>query len=447
MRKIFSLIALLCVAFSTHAVTDAEMEQARTITARLYLRWANDGSGYLDEVSATTMTSLEKTLKPKELENLKSFKAVNVPKDYASWDKERLVEYWSKTFFASPGLLEKGRAAKGQVKAKIQKMTVSAPAAAAAAPAVSAAKPAETPAAEAAPVSGGGIPDLDSMAAAMDMIDSTALAEAEAEESVVTEGEKKSGSTVWIYIVALCLLVGVVIWLVIFASKTMNSNSDDYPEVKGKEKESADDEVEIPAVATTGADDRLREKFADSLARKNEELRSLNRELLDLREECLRLGEENGRLTLENNRLKHDVEKLRIEARAAENERAAAAAIAEEVPAAAPRRRAAATREIYLGRVNSKGLFVRADREFTPGKSVYRLTTKDGFTGSFRVVTDEEMMDTMLDNPLEWLSGGCVAKDIEDTDGMMEIETESAGTAIFEEGCWRVLRKAKISYR
>lgn len=480
-RNLLVSLSLLLATIPAYAVTREEMEQARTIAAQQYLRWANDGSGYLDEVSVSTMSDLEKVLKAKEKENLKSFKAVSTPSDYASWDKNKLVEYWSVTFFNSPGLIDKGRAAKGRVKSKISRLRIADPA-----PEAPAEKPAvaETPdkpvsqvseeSAVAASPADASAPEgaqnqelgQDLAAAEAALAQDSALAENMAAD---TDTSKSGGSSVWVYVLALCVLVGIVVWLVIFASKTMRGNNEDYTEVeearekkrrKAVEKE-YEHEPEPEPVSTPGTlgiasdsmdDIRLREKYAESLARKNEEIRLLNREILDLREESLRLGEENGHLKAEIATLKSSLEASRQEmtVHGQRPERKPAEEIAgrvDEAEDAPRRRRPAGNREIFLGKVNSKGLFIRADRTLTPGKSIYRLTTSDGFTGSFRVVTDEEIMDMALDNPLDYLSGGCVAKDIEDTDGMMEIMTESAGTAIFEDGCWRVLRKAKISYR
>lgn len=476
-RLIWVILAAL-LPLAGYAVTKEEMEQARTVTAQLYLRWANNGSGYLDELKPATMSQLEKSLKATEKENLKAFKAVGVPSGYEQWDKAAAVKYWSETFFRSPGLSDKGRAAAGRVKSRLQKMEFSAPSkkeepkkddkadkATADAEKADAVAKAASAAAEAA---------ADSSVA---QLEESVISEAVAADSVIVdeavEKRKSSSSSVWIYVVALCVLIGVVVWLVIFASKTMK-NTEDYQDMekksrrdrkRGAEEEEADEPAPVTRVSAAAAvaavpdpeadaasleaasvsDSRLREKYAESLARKNEEIRKLNRQIIDLREECFRLGEENGRLTSELETSRRRISGLEANAAAA-----AAAAAVTPAPAAEEtlrRRRPSGAREIFLGRVNSKGLFVRADREFTPGKSVYRLTTTDGFTGSYRVVEDDAMADKMLDNPDEWLAGGCVAKDIENTDGMMEVITESAGTAVFEEGCWRVLRKAKISYR
>ena len=101
---------------------------------------------------------------------------------------------------------------------------------------------------------------------------------------------------------------------------------------------------------------------------------------------------------------------------------------------------------IYLGRANSRGFFVRADRRVSSGNTVYRLDTDDGHVGTFRVVDMPEVVDRVLSNPEEYLSGGCQGEELSDTFGVKHIVTESAGTAIFEDGYWKVLRKSKIRY-
>ena len=128
-KRIIASVVLAVFAIPLFAVTDKEMEEARTITAQAYLRYANDGSGYLDDFKATTMSQLESKLKAKEKENIKAFKSVKVPSDYASWDKAKLVEFWGVTFFTSPNLAEKGKVARSRVKQRINAMTVAAPAA------------------------------------------------------------------------------------------------------------------------------------------------------------------------------------------------------------------------------------------------------------------------------------------------------------------------------
>ena len=124
LRNTLTAIALMAIGLPIQAVTDKEMEQAKTIAAQAYLRYANDGSGYLDDFKATSMSELEGKLKAKEKENIKAFKSVKIPSDYASWDKAKLIEFWSVTFFTSPNLAEKGKIAKSRVKSRISAMTI-----------------------------------------------------------------------------------------------------------------------------------------------------------------------------------------------------------------------------------------------------------------------------------------------------------------------------------
>lgn len=442
-RLIFTLALIFISAghFRINAVTAKEMEQARATTALWYLRYANNGSDYLEKLSPASLADLENSLKSKEKENIKAFKAVKTPSDYASWDKEKLVEYWSVTFFKSPGLDEKGVIARNRVKSKLQTMSVAAPAPdepkevssqkgeETSTPAESLDQPVKS---QAEVPSGNQI--VDSAEAMLDsaMASTPQLSAAESQN-------KESSSSTWIYIVALILLVGVVVWLVIFASKTMQGDR-------------------------AASEERNPEPVKSS---KDEDVKVLQREIKDLREECLRLGEENGRLTADLSQAKREVEALRGRLRAA----SAVAASASRRRENGEDRGSGSTRdyenndrsssrvnstsrsgaqeeekEIYLGRVNAKGLFVRADRRPVEGKSIYVLTTRDGYTGSFRILQKEYAIDLGLENPEYYLSGGCLAPDILDTENAEIIRTVASGTAIFEDGCWRVLRKAKISY-
>lgn len=61
--------------------------------------------------------------------------------------------------------------------------------------------------------------------------------------------------------------------------------------------------------------------------------------------------------------------------------------------------------ELYLGRVNGRGLFVRADRRPNPGHTIYKLETRDGLVGTFHVLDMPEVADMALNNPVEYLSG------------------------------------------
>lgn len=408
------LMALFLTLAPAKAVTDKEMEQARTITAQAYLRYANNGSGYLDDLSPKTMAELEQSLKAKEKENLRSFKAVSVPKDYASWDKEKLTQFWGTTFFASPGLIEEGRAARTRVRARIGKMTVAAPAAEAPAAQESAPAPAETPSASAEAQSAQQ-PEAAQASVPEDVLLQEAAADTGmdmAEPDTETVVRKKSSST-WIYIAILCVLVGVVIWLVVYAGNAMKSHNSSV-----RAASASDDSDEA-------ASEEMRRRFAETLSAKNEELK-------EAQAEAERLRKENAR--------------LRGELETARREAAASAAVATAQSAEAPRAPRAARQErtIWLGRVNKNGIFVRADRAYNPGNSFYKLTTTDGVSGSFSVVTDPTACELALLSPDDILLNACAGRNLTQTRGMKEIVTEMPGTAVFEGGCWRVGRKARI---
>lgn len=469
-----------CAASNLYAVSDSEMEQARVIAAQWYLRWTNNGSDYLESLHPKTMGELEGKLKAKEKENIKAFKSVAVPKDYANWDKAKLTEYWGTTFFKSSGLKEEGRGARLKVRKLVGQMSVADK---------SAEKPAEKPTEEAPQLPSAGAPvdtaapvmaDANPLPTAEEVIEEQAAVDSTLGDTEEVEPEVKknnSSASTWMYVIALILLIGVVIWLVVFASKTMQGG-------EKKEKEEEEDEAPLapkapkravkaapveaqysaPEVDSDYADDAptekaersLREKFARTLASKDEEIRVLHREIHDLRDECMKMGEENGRLKSDLTVTQRELEALRGRLRAADAVASAASSapekperLVDEVRPAARRNEKdapAEERTIYLGRVNSKGIFVRADRKPVEGKSMFMLTTSDGFTGTFRVLQFAPTIDMALENPEYYLAGGCVAPDITDTEEADGIRTVSAGTAIFEEGCWRLLRKAKIAY-
>lgn len=417
-KKIIAILMLVACVLPAAAVTEKEMEEAKAITAQAYLRYANDGSGYLDDFRATSMSELESKLKTKEVENLKAFKTVKVPGDYASWTKDKLVEFWSVTFFASPNLAEKGKGARTRVKQRISAMNVGAPA------------PAEAPKPEAAAT-----PTADEVTAALAAEDAAAAAADNAPEknpeeiheeiladqqAIAEDAEqheyKSEDSGTWIYVLVLVVLIGVVIWLVVFAANMMKRQSDQIP---------SDEKVAGGDGSARKENENLRKQYA-SVSKGLEEYKTAFEES----------QAENKRLRDENKRLREEIAGLK--AAAAERPRAAAARQPQESPAR--------SNVMYLGRVNNRGLFVRADRKYTPGSSFYRLESRDGLVGTFHLVDAPEVTERALANPVEYLSGGCTAIDIEDTADAQIIVTENAGTALFEDGAWKVLRKSRIRF-
>ena len=490
MKRIFHIITISIVMLMTHfsanAVTDKEMEQARTIATKAYLRYANDGSGYLDQIQAKTMAELEKNLKPKEKENLKAFKAIPVPSDYKSWDKQKLVEYWGVKAFTTPGLVEKGRIGRNRAKKNISAMTVTPPSNetekkataaeqtkpkeeksstatsdAAKADAAKAANQQSPSNAQAAPN------DYLANNAAADSTAVNAIVQAEAAADALAELDdepqlNKADNHTWVYILILCILVAVVCALVVFASNVMKKN-EDAARASKPEKQSVADSANANA---------LREKFAATLNSKNEEIKTLSKKIEALNSQNATLKTNLEGLTAEiaslrtrlndANRKIADMQNaaanLAASMQAGEPMRATAEAAAPVQPAqpqaapqtatlpASPKAATAPLRTIYLGRANAKGIFVRADRNLNLGNSIYRLDTTDGYAGSFRVANDPTVWEMALLTPRESLLGACVIAEPEETAGMTKIVNDTAGTAVFEGGCWRVIRKAKVHY-
>ncbi|MDE5876173.1 MAG: hypothetical protein K2H47_01500 [Muribaculaceae bacterium] len=510
-RYISMLLLVVTCVLSGHAVTDREMEEAKAITAKLYLRYANNGSDYLDKVNAVTMADLEKRLKPKEKENIKSFKAVSVPGDYAGWDKDQLVRYWSETFFASPGLIAKGKVAKSSVRKRLSSMNVTAPSVASsstptpaptpAAPAASKptdTKPADTKPANTKPATSPAPATVTPADISADSAAARAIAEAEAEllnlDNIVNDepaGSKKQNSYTWVYILILCGLVAVVVGLVVFASrvlKSQNSNNDDddlYDKPIDKPQPQ-----HIPTVGSASL-------VAPELTEWRDRARQAENERDVMSEQCNEQRKRIAALTARINQLEQELATDRsskasvqtssaapqaTERQAASESKRQAAADSKRQPSSTESKRQAnsetkrqaastdskrqmpepesivnpdaasapqprPTAVIYLGRVNNKGIFVRADRNLKPEASVYRLETNDGYAGTFRVANNTEVWERALANPDHVLSGGCVCTDITATSGKKRILTESSGTAVFEGGCWKVVRKAKIGYQ
>lgn len=456
MKRIAYLFFLfLILPLSASAVTDQEMEQARTIATQAYLRYANDGSGYLDQLKPKTMAELEKNLKQKEKENIKAFKAIPVPSDFASWDKQKLVEYWGGTAFSTKGLIEKGRLGRNRAKKNINAMNVTDPQQSITSETKDSGK--EIKATDATSAK-----DTTATSTESTAIDSTELAIIPTETETTDSSEdidsgsqiKKANNHTWIYFVILCVLVGVVVALVVFASNVMKKN-----EAVQTEQRNGASPTTTPSDG--GADiNVLREKFAATLTAKNEEIHSLSKKLegLNSQNQTLKANLEN--LTAEaaslRSRLGEAARKIaEFEASASLSGQThdTAGAPLEVTPTqhnpASPQHKAQTvqtTRTIYLGRANAKGIFVRADRTLNLGNSIFRLDTTDGYAGSFRVANDPTVWEMALLSPQESLAQACVAANIDNTDGMHKIVNDSAGTAIFEGGCWKVIRKAKIHY-
>lgn len=410
------LIVFLSVPTFVFGVSQKEMEQARTIAAKAYLRYANDGSGYLDDLNPTTMQELEASLKSKEKENIKAFKEIPVPSDYKDWDKEKLVDYWAVKAFQTKGLIEKGRGGRIRARSQINKMTIApvkeevAPMAAVTAEPVVAESPvpAEVPS-----------ETLEEIKADEQSI----LADEAAEEEDLSVG--KASNYTWVYIMVLAILVGIVIALVVYAANVMKKN--------GNRGERA-----MAPQPQRNVNPETQSRLETVIADKDMEISMLKKKL----EAATR---QNSELRMKVENLTSEISFLKAGSSEVIPER-------QNVGEQEPLRETATgiskngLRSIYLGRANSRGIFVRADRSLNPGNSVFMLETSDGFSGSFRVVDSQGVWDMALSNPQEYLMNACMGHFLDEPGNATRIITESPGTAVFEGGCWRVIRKARIRY-
>ena len=477
--KILMIAVAMVTAIPSFAVTDKEMEQARALAAKHYLRYANNGSDYLDKLNPSSVAELSKSLKAKEQENIKSFNAVAVPKDYASWDKKKLVEYWSSTFFRSPGLKEDGKKCLSVLAKNLNKMTVAAPSAEPkpteakpaerAKPAEDAtkpaaeAKPSSTPASETAAPAANESSDQ-AVAAEPDAVDAVAqaVAQAEADAGIADEQPKKSSNTGW-YIGILVVLVGVVIWLVMYASKSMKETGASLADHKAGEKE-----IREAKRAAKEEQNKMREQYANSLTAKNDEIKQLKSEMEARERELDAAKREADALRRQLDAAKRELSNARqgraeqpIASHQAQERRPAqeprptqesrhTQEQSQSTPAqksqVSPARPGGLPPVVFLGYVNQKGLFTKASRSLNMETSVYRMDIPDGHHGLFRVVNDPEILDRLVDNVAQWLEGGCVIENPEDADIAAEIVTLQPGEALFADNTCRVTKKARIKF-
>ncbi|MDE7414023.1 MAG: hypothetical protein K2N05_09615 [Muribaculaceae bacterium] len=440
LRNIILILITFSFSLTSFAVSDKDMEQAKVEAAKLYLRWTNNGSGYLDDVTASSMADLESKLKAQEKENLKAFKSVNIPSDYASWDKQRFVQFWGTTFFTSPALSADGKRAKDRVKAKVSAMNVSAPTAAPAATTASTA-PAETPQApapeesenpgqeetpkvETPPENAISIPEPTEIKHEEEALaDSLQMIQAEEDNMARADRPEKAKSNTWIYVVILIVLVILVVWLMVYAANMMkkqNSDSERDQRRRDRDEKSPRKDSDKQFMASQAAIEKLQEENA-----------RLKSQLEAAKAEIIRQKGEGNVPT------------------ASPVKKGMTAAISDamqvkEEPKHKPQPKV--INEIFLGRANPKGQFVRGDRRPNPDHTVYRLDTKDGIVGTFRFAETPDAFALATSNPLQYLAGGCICENFEDADTASRIITDAPGTAVLENGCWKVLRKSKIRF-
>lgn len=412
------LLSIFILPAMASAVTQKEMEEARTIATKAYLRYANDGSGYLDDINPTTMEELEASLKPKEKENIKAFKAIPVPTDYADWNKEKLLEYWAVTAFQNKGLLEKGRGGRIRARSQINKMTIAPPQPKTqTAPQPTANQEQKTSVPGTPSVQGNTSAALDTLKAE----EKTLLAQQEAEDEDFDDvNVEKATNYTWVYIMILAILVAIVVALVVYAANVMKKNG--HQQVNHSPIHEDEDAETI-------------ENFQNILSDRDVEIAMLKKKL-----------EASDRQNLE---LKTKIDSLIAELETLKSSQTAnyrEPQRYEDLDLEPKPQTKGTLRSIFLGRANSRGIFVRADRTLNIGNSIFVLETSDGFSGTFRVADSPAAWSLALSNPKEYLETACTGYDLDNTSSASQILTESAGTAVFEGGTWRVIRKAKIKY-
>ena len=430
----------MVIAIPSFAVTEREMELARTMAAKHYLRYANNGSDYLDKLNPSSMSELQKELKAKEKENIKSFNAVAVPKDYASWDKAKLVDYWSNTFFKSPGLKEDGKKCLGILGKNLKKINVGAPAPAEPAKPAKAddtAKNVESDkaaanASKAAPSEEAqqSVEEAGQKAETPEVLDAISQADA----GLLDEQPKRSSNTGW-YVAILVVLVGVVIWLVMYASKSMKETGGLMADRKAGEQE-----VRETKRAAKEEQNKMREQYASSLAAKNDEIKQLRQQCESLEAELDSVRKELAREQSRKTVASETDGKVRVQKAPVQESHMQPAASETQA------RQTALPPVVYLGYVNQRGLFVKASRSLNADTSVFRMDIPDGHHGTFMVASDPSILDRLLSDTALWLGGGCVIENPEDADIATEIVTVAAGEAIFADNSCRVIKKARIKF-
>ena len=246
MKNICALIAVLALFIplaTVRAVTPDELEQAQTYAALVYLRNANAGSDYIDDINVSTRAAIKGKLRnDKDKENLQLFnRKLPSASGYEAWGKDELVAYAAKAVVA-PGNYSSTGFAQSQVRKRVKGMKLKTPAEA---------EPTEETTEETAEEPAPDTVNTNTLPNAM----MTQQAQADsslqlAEDSIMqqeaaAEGENSGSSTV--YIVILCILVVLVVVLVIYAARYFKRQD---AEKNRRRDDDDEEENESPAIPT-----------------------------------------------------------------------------------------------------------------------------------------------------------------------------------------------------
>ena len=101
---------------------------------------------------------------------------------------------------------------------------------------------------------------------------------------------------------------------------------------------------------------------------------------------------------------------------------------------------------IYLAKPDAKDCFTRATEQFELGNSLFVLTTTDNAHGTFTVIDNADAQRFALMMPTDNLTRACTGSGIQVSTGKTGIVTDAPGEATFDNGVWRITRKAIIHY-
>lgn len=99
----------------------------------------------------------------------------------------------------------------------------------------------------------------------------------------------------------------------------------------------------------------------------------------------------------------------------------------------------------YLPAPNAEGAFAESSHHEQIGKSIYRLSSKDGLRGTFIMLDTPDAIATAMISISQFVKPVCK---INGNASVLprRIETEEAGTAVYENGIWQVTNKAVVRF-
>lgn len=418
-----SLALLFSTALSVHAATDSEWEKARVVTIKTCLRNMNNGADYLDKINPNSLEELQSKLKEADKKNFQYLKGISVPpaSEYRGWDDKKFHDYWSKTFVNQIKDNITPDFKKGFCKSKVEKAVAGIKSTkeetAPEEPQTTAAEPSPETPQEQTPVEQTAVTETEPEVTAIQ--EQTVVEPQDIQVPPQPAPAKKEASNTGA-IVVLCILVVVVIALVGYALNVMKKNKARQAKSGRPSRRREDEDYqqnEYTSVATVQSDPEEESTFAaysNAYAEpqvKTEDPR--DREIERLRAEIASLQSQV------NNTQRNMYQ-------------------------GAPRLNR--PRVIYLSQANANGVFTRADARFNMGNSIFKLVTTDGMSGSFSVIEDPAVYELALMMPSDFLVNACTGHNLQLSEGARSIINEASGTAIFEDGRWRVSRKAQIRY-